>query len=109
MFIFGFYLVGISCLPCTDGGMNALPTPMAISINHSDDHKDHQHDHETETCSPLCQCGCCSISVNQPQPINNYFAPPKHSSELVLSSYESLHPKGYWSSIWQPPKCTVWY
>lgn len=104
MFIFSFYLVAISFMPCTDGALNSVREQTVITTNHEPTHKEHNHSHEGETCSPLCHCGCCSISVNQHQLVSNNISKPIFSSILVLASYQSLHPIGYLSKIWQPPR-----
>lgn len=104
MFIFSFYLVAISFLPCTDGALNSVQVQTVITTNHEPTHDEHNHSHEGETCSPLCQCSCCSISTQQPQSLVALLIKPAFSGEPSEAIFTSAHPKGYHASIWQPPK-----
>ena len=56
-YIFCFYLLAITCLPCADSDSNKKEAnPLTVVQSQGQD--DH-HDEGDEHCSPFCHCSCC--------------------------------------------------
>ena len=98
-FIFSFFLLYISCLPCGDSqecNQKALQTITATT-----NHQDHQH--SNEACTPFCSCSCCPASViSQPLAKVQSERPFPGSQKFPLQNDSFLSQE--FSSIWQPPK-----
>ncbi|MBK8787057.1 MAG: hypothetical protein IPN43_11340 [Chitinophagaceae bacterium] len=97
--ILSFFLLYLSCLPCSDSTECNIKAPAAISA--TDNHQQHRHD--AEACTPFCTCSCCAASafytsfskaqVNKVMPSSEKF--PLYN---VVFTTEANN------SIWQPPK-----
>ena len=96
VFIFSFYILFISCMPCTDvpcfekkGGLSSINSTCS-------------NPHEDETCSPFCVCFCCgSLAVNA-----TMFSAITRT-EFIESKMAKDNPvkiNNISFSIWQPPK-----
>jgi hypothetical protein len=98
-FIMSFFMLYLSCLPCSDSTECNIKAPAAISA--TDNHQ--QHSHDTEACTPFCTCSCCSAS--------GYYSPfSKVQLNKVTPSSEkfplynvALNAEAHYS-IWQPPQ-----
>jgi hypothetical protein len=104
MFVFAFYLLALSLLPCSDvhDAGNVAQT-QAVLLQ--------PHEHETDQkdlCSPFCACNCCSttIAVHFDAPkvtVNKIFI--TESPKTVFQNF--CFCAGFYGNIWQPPKTAV--
>ena len=100
-FIFSFYILALSCMPCTDKDDCKYEVQTNVSKFATTNHS--QHDNDTENCSPFCVCACCGQNVTTIfYPVDfAYFTPvatktfPVYTASFVLEVY---------FNIWQPPK-----
>ena len=95
-----FLIIGISCLPCTDGDFadspskmkaeQILTTPLPEDANHNDE------------CSPFCQCSCCaSISINYTTSI---IADTFYKDDRLFIVYMPTNIIQVSLPVWQPPR-----
>lgn len=100
LFLFlGFYLIGLSCLPCNDSKECSEETEMAISAVNNQQ----EHNHTKEACTPFCTCSCCAVSgfyspVNKVQVVKAVFLREKYPL-FQEDNISTAH-----NTIWQPPK-----
>ena len=99
VFIMSFFLLYLSCLPCSDSKECNIKAEQKVSAttNHQ------QHKHTSEACTPFCTCSCCAASAfHQPfakqQALKQIFQSVKY--HIQNDSFLSQE----FSSIWQPPK-----
>jgi hypothetical protein len=98
--IFSFYILALSCMPCSDKDdcnyMSADQSTFATT-----DHSD--HDSDTENCSPFCMCACCGQSC-----IFTHFQADFGLNFPTVAQKVSVYKATFSSevsfSIWQPPK-----
>ena len=98
-FIMSFFLLYLSCLPCSDSKECNIKAEQTVSA--STDHQKHKH--TSEACTPFCTCSCCAASAfHQPfakqQALKQIFQSVKY--HIQNDSFLSQE----FSSIWQPPK-----
>ncbi|WP_368407646.1 DUF6660 family protein [Chryseobacterium edaphi] len=101
VFIFTFYLMAISLVPCSDVDENSGFSETKVERlqdNHQSGHSD--------VCSPFCTCNCCQMTVASfkieplldfPAHIQIYF------SKKILFQKNDFAYQVY-DHIWQPPK-----
>ncbi|WP_409012784.1 DUF6660 family protein [Emticicia sp. TH156] len=102
-FIFCFYLLAISLMPCGDEYNvcnNERPgNELAQNQNHN-----HKTDHN-DICGPLCACCCCSTPVNIKVAVIKIKVPrllPASKEEFPNRSI--VYVSDFFGNIWQPPK-----
>jgi len=98
-FLLSFFLLYLSCIPCSDSKECNRKAPAEISA--TDNHQQHRHD--AEACTPFCTCSCCAASA--------YYSPfsKAHGAKIFLLSrkypiYNVAFNTEVYYSIWQPPK-----
>jgi hypothetical protein len=100
LFLFlAFYLLCLSCIPCSDS--KECNVSSVVEISPLNNHQ--EHNHSNEVCTPFCTCSCCSVSA---------FYSPFNKVQFVKIDFQSekypLHNENFNSevsySIWQPPK-----
>jgi hypothetical protein len=102
LFLFlGFYLLGLSCLPCSDSKECSTDTGVTVTFSAVNNHQ--EHNHTREACTPFCTCSCCAASVfysplNKIQVIKAIFPSEKYPLFQEDNISDTLN------SIWQPPK-----
>lgn len=94
-----FFLLYLSCLPCSDSNECSVRVQAKISAN--TDHQ--QHNHQKETCTPFCTCSCCAastffVSYSKAQINKVIIQRAKHPHFNVASKTEAYF------SIFQPPQ-----
>ena len=97
--ILSFFLLYLSCLPCTDSKeCNAKAEVKAsASTNHQ------EHNHQSEACSPFCTCSCCAAPVFF-SPFTKVQDPNSALQTAKYSLYDVSFNSEVFSSIWQPPQ-----
>jgi hypothetical protein len=97
--ILSFFLLYLSCLPCSDSTECNIKAPAAVSA--TDNHQQHKHD--AEACTPFCSCSCCPASA--------FYAPftKMQINKVIVQSekypiFSVAFNTGAYISIWQPPK-----
>jgi hypothetical protein len=105
-FIFTFYMLALSLIPCGDGGGGIVKIAnhlFGIEHERHSDHEQHSNGCGDDTCSPFCVCSCCSIVINSPE--ENQFnllllLPPfKELPSCVRNEFSF----DFISTVWQPP------
>jgi len=97
-YIFSFYLLAITCLPCADNDCKEATVSLTATA-HQDEH--HQGDEE-KSCSPFCYCSCCqTVCTTKYSPI--VMLVPFQEKEEKQSTINSTLQDNF-SAIWQPPK-----
>lgn len=98
VFIFSFYILALSCLPCGDRQECNVKAEQKITA--STPHQEHQH--QTEACTPFCSCACCAAaSFHQPV----MYAKTNGLVFQKLTFYYNDDFLSYdFHSIWQPPR-----
>ncbi len=100
LFVFlGFFLLYLSCLPCSDS--TECNATSEVKISASTNHQ--EHNHSKEACTPFCTCSCCAASA---------FYNPLNKVQVAKIGFQSekfpLYNENFNSevsySIWQPPK-----
>jgi uncharacterized protein DUF6660 len=100
LFVFlGFYILSLSCIPCSDG--NECNAQSEVKVSALNTHQ--EHDHSKEACSPFCTCSCCAapafyLAQSKSQTAKDIFQTEKYPIHNEDFSTEVLN------SIWQPPK-----
>ncbi len=99
LFLFGFYLLSLIAVPCSDGGDACNGNDNVVALQTASGHT-----HTTEHCTPLCLCNCCS-SVVAKIPL----APAVSSGAIVPAGFKTAlyadqYLAGFKARIWQPPK-----
>jgi len=97
-FFLSFYILTLTCIPCTDQDMNSTDhLQIHLTNSGSAEHAEHQ-----DNCSPFCTCSCCNVSmeaavgyfltseVRLVHELEFFFRPEFHS-DIILS-------------IWEPPE-----
>lgn len=101
VFIFSFYLLALSCMPCADLESCNLENQKRTFNSTTSSHS-HQND-DTENCSPFCICACCGQSIATLfYPVNFVCHSPNAIKTFPIYS-SSAFPEVYFN-IWQPPK-----
>lgn len=104
-FILSFVILGLSCLPCTDGKDAVLKdgnsaVVVSAQINGNESHSDF--------CNPFCSCSCCGIQLSHAKAVSLTPELPgyniKHSDSYISSIITPLP-----AIIWQPPQLVSWY
>ncbi|MBZ4191740.1 DUF6660 family protein [Niabella beijingensis] len=99
LFLFGFYLLSLTTIPCSDGGDDCGNRAAVTTLEAAS-----SHDHTTEHCTPLCLCNCCNTvvagiplapAVSFRTPLINGFRPVLYADQYLA---------GFKTRIWQPPK-----
>jgi len=94
--IFSFYILFISCMPCTDVADFKQTGNLKITQPTC------SNPHEDETCSPFCVCFCCgSVAVNTT--ISTEIKIVEFNQEKTFKN-NPIKIKNISFSIWQPPK-----
>ena len=96
-FLFGIYLLALSCMPCSDSTETSAGTEVTVSPagNHEE--------HSKEACTPFCVCSCCSVSVFYNQPVKITAAKPAiHSTTYFIQQDNNIRTTQ--NAIWQPPR-----
>ncbi|MCC6688062.1 MAG: hypothetical protein IT268_03305 [Saprospiraceae bacterium] len=100
-FLFSFYILALSVVPCTDQAGCGFQTEQ--TDNHSKE-EGHHHDSESKDhCTPFCVCTCCSQAFNH----NFYKSAITERKEGVTHecpAYTSSFISEIFFQIWQPPK-----
>lgn len=98
-FLLGFYLLSLSCLPCSDSKVSN--TDIGVTISAADKHQ--LNDHSSEVCTPFCICSCCAASVFYSHvsivQVDKVLFPSKKYSLFLEENITDIH-----NSIWQPPQ-----
>jgi hypothetical protein len=105
--IFAFYLLALSLVPCSDGGMDLADIASALfGIEHinTSDHEEHSNDCGDDTCSTFCICSCCSMALNVQEKSSFQLKAPALVPRTTPSFVASLNPDPSFDSIWQPPR-----
>jgi len=98
-FFLGFFLLYLSCLPCSDS--TECNAKAEVKISASTNHQ--EHNHTKEACTPFCTCSCCAASAfysvsSKIQVTKVIFRSEKYPL------YNVAFNTGVYYSIWQPPK-----
>jgi hypothetical protein len=98
-FFLGFFLLYLSCLPCSDS--TECNAKAEVKISASTNHQ--EHNHTKEACTPFCTCSCCAASafynsLNKVQAVKIAFQSEKYPLHNENFNSEVSY------SIWQPPK-----
>ncbi|WP_300601309.1 DUF6660 family protein [Niabella sp.] len=100
LFLFGFYLLSLTAIPCSDSGDACKGGGVVTTLQTASDH----HTHTTEHCTPLCLCNCCNTVVAKiplaPAVISGTIVPAGFKTALYADQYLA----GFTARIWQPPK-----
>ncbi|RMF31423.1 MAG: hypothetical protein D6765_01820 [Bacteroidetes bacterium] len=105
LFLLAGYLLGLSLMPCADGGAGTIqPSGCLLVEKAHDPGADQDPGCTDDDCSPLCSCQCCSNSLDQ-----NPFREPLLEKRGQLPSRTLPSPRfspGVLlpSGIFQPPK-----
>ncbi|MCF3107894.1 hypothetical protein LL912_03800 [Niabella sp. CC-SYL272] len=99
LFLFGFYLLSLTAVPCSDDGDACTGSDAGITLQTASNHT-----HTTEHCTPLCLCNCCS-SVVAKIPL----APAVNPGALMPAGFKTAlyadqYLAGFKVPVWQPPK-----
>jgi hypothetical protein len=102
-YFLGFFLLSLSCIPCSDNNECDL-TQKKTEVSAFTSHE--QHNHDMESCTPFCTCSCCAASAFY------YHMFRMQGGKILFQSEKfTLHNVGVNSevyySIWQPPKFTA--
>ena len=95
--LWSFYLIILSCIPCSDENL-ADGRALTSSIAAHADHPTPQPD----LCSPLCGCSCCGSSAMIDG--KTQFPPSVASAQNAAGVYPSRFFAQPCFSFWQPPK-----
>lgn len=99
-FIFSFIMLGLSCLPCSDGKLFAKKnTTHSVEIAKSQ--SDHQDTHQ-DLCNPFCTCACCGTTTECPKVFSIVETLPDHRT--YKDNYSSSSIGSVSLPIWQPPQ-----
>ncbi|MFT6638773.1 MAG: hypothetical protein ACJAYP_001359 [Flavobacterium sp.] len=101
-FILSFYLILLSCIPCTD-----TKEDIAVNSTHeyATNHDNHSHETSNDACSPFCICNCCGQTILNYQPVIVYNFPVQlQEIKTINSNYNSSLIALFSGSIWQPPQ-----
>lgn len=108
MYIFTFYMLALSLLPCSDGGggvVDMLQHLFDESHVHVElDHTQHSNTCDEDACSPFCICNCCSITVDQPVKTQLAIAEPPIIFAKLTVFETGLLSSSYNHAVWQPPR-----
>lgn len=106
--VWAWYLLVLSCLPCTHEQEAPLRAVEVLSTNSSlvgaetipteSPTRDHDEDH---ACSPFCTCSCCGTHLSIPQ--TPEFAAKPEGWQLLPADHFS-----YASPAWVAPPATIW-
>lgn len=99
--LFGFYLVFLMSIPCSDGMSYSAASAIEINTAHQHEHDDK---HSPEECTPFCICSCCSIVTNAPPEPVVLYGKPIMENIFRVSFYSDKHLPGFPNTIWQPPR-----
>ncbi|MBO9595895.1 MAG: hypothetical protein J7599_23530 [Niabella sp.] len=100
LFLFGFYLLSLTAVPCSDGGDTCNGSDAVATLQTAA----YSHTHTTEHCTPLCLCNCCS-SVVAKIPLPPAVTPGAGISPgFKTTLYADQYLAGFKARIWQPPK-----
>lgn len=99
LFLFGFYLLALTTIPCSDGREECIADTTATTLQAAAG-----HDHTSEHCTPLCLCNCCNTVVAKIPlaPAVSFRAPVSAGFRTAL--YSDRYLSGFKTRIWQPPK-----
>ena len=97
--IMAFWLLLLSCFPCSDKQKDCLP--VSASISSTTDHDKHQQ--EIEHCTPFCVCSCCAVTTVSQEPVFYSFNRPLFGKTTYLA-YETPVFSNISVAIWQPPR-----
>ena len=99
-----FYLMALSCFPCSDANNQCVDTSSKIAIPQT-----HAHNRDNDdNCSPFCYCSCCSVSIASYQFKPFEIEQPKVAfitEKITFRDYTLI--SIYYGSVWHPPKFTV--
>ena len=95
-FIFAFYILSISTMPCNDvhDGMKKAVTTIAEAQNH--------HEADNDVCSPFCICSCCQGFVAMTSFAN--VTPVAFTLTIGFAHYTEKFFSSSFAAIWQPPR-----
>jgi len=95
-FIFAFYILLLSTVPCCAVDNCNEPTEQSNSNN------THKHDDDCKNCSPFALCGnCVGFTITTKY---NQLDTPKLLTDTDFPQYTQLYFPQYISSFWKPPK-----
>jgi len=98
--ILSFYIIALSCLPCSDAENNIGNKVTSISI----EEKSASNEHHDDACSPFCICNCCHTSGFHKTAEYITLAAIKINTENTQIEYIPVLFSNFYTSIWQPPK-----
>ncbi|MES2732448.1 MAG: DUF6660 family protein [Bacteroidota bacterium] len=93
--VFSLYLIGMSCIPCTDEVVTMASQSISLPIDCADTLPDF--------CSPLCVCSCCGVHVTLTSPIV-VASRLSFTQDGDLPGYQQPIIDELPCVIWQPPK-----
>jgi hypothetical protein len=98
LYLFSFYIILLSCLPCVDAESNLSHDKVTITDSS-------QHHHDNDFCSPLCICNCCGTPgfAYDTIPTYTFFSIP-NLIDKKTPEYQSISTSNFFGSIWQPPQ-----
>lgn len=99
-FIFTFYILTLSCMPCRDHDDCKIGK---VEQSNFESTSNSNHNQDTENCSPFCICACCSQSCNFMHLQNEISFISHLPFEMIIEYHSPIH-IGVSASIWQPPK-----
>ena len=105
--IFAFYLLALSLVPCSDGGMDIVEIVSSVfGIDHlsSSDHEQHSNDCGDDTCSTFCICNCCSIALDILEALPFRLKTPPPTPNTTPSFVAHFIPNPSPDAIWHPPR-----
>jgi len=96
-FLFGIYLMALSCMPCSDSRETSAGNEVTVSAGGM------HNEHSNEACTPFCVCSCCSVSFFYSQPFKvTTVKPVIHSTTYFIRQDNNI--RSIQNSIWQPPR-----
>lgn len=101
VFIFSFYLLAISLLPCSDAHNECNDSKSKTELVQNHNHQDDANDF----CSPFCNCNCCStITAFSYHNVDQRPSQPGLIKSDKFSTTDFLFVSSYNGNIWQPPR-----
>lgn len=98
--ILAFWLLLLSCFPCSDRQQEYAHDDTAVVSNSTDQQ---QHEDGIEHCTPFCVCACCAVSTVSQEPVYYSFQRPLFG-KATYTDYETPLFSNIAVSIWQPPR-----
>ncbi len=95
-FIFAFYILSISTMPCNDvhdGAKSSIST-----VEQAQDH----HESDNDICSPFCICSCCQGFVAMTSFAD--ITPVTFTFTTGFAHYTEKFFSSSFAAIWQPPR-----